>query len=450
MATQTGTKRILLNWRALSAAVCGGIILSACATTDAPPRPNRPIINQPQQPQPQPRPQPEMPDPGIENPKPETPAVEPEAPVMSRGGLTPPHMQGRDVKRLALLLPFSARSDRLREEAGSMFKAAEMAVFSRDEADVVLIALDTGGTAQGASSATQAAIKSGADVILGPVLARSVRASSQASKGSGIPVIAFSTDQTVAGDGTYLLSFPPEAEVKRIVEYAASTGVERFAFIGPQGAYGKRVFDAYQKTVGTVGGAVTASESYDGNDISVMQGPSKKLADQFKAHEARTKGRDRMAFEAILLPEGGTALRSLAPLLPYYDIDPAEVQFLGTGLWHKEDTAREPALNGGIFAGPPQDARRQFQDAYDRQYGEDASQLASLAYDAVNIGAFVAEGTPASRRARTEDEAGFYGADGLIRFTHQGTPDRGLAVYQIRNGQFIVIEPAPTTGTGPF
>jgi len=56
------------------------------------------------------------------------------------------HMEGRNVKRLALLLPFSSRSTRLREEAASMMKAAELSIFDRDEADVVLFSLDTGGT----------------------------------------------------------------------------------------------------------------------------------------------------------------------------------------------------------------------------------------------------------------------------------------------------------------
>lgn len=422
----------------------GTAVLSACATTDTTPQPERPVI---QAPKPDPRPQ--TPDPTIDQPEPKLPDIKPEEPVATRSGLTPPHMQGRDVKRLALLLPFSARSERLREEANSMFKAAELAVFSRNEADIVLIALDTAGTESGAVSATQTALQSGADVILGPILARSVRASALTAQRSGVPIIAFSTDQTVAGNGTYLLSFPPEAEVRRIVEYAASTGVERFAFLGPQSAYGRRVGTAYAQTIEAVGGQITASESYDGNDISVMQEPARKLANLFKAHEERTQGQDRMAFEAILLPEGGTALRSLAPLLPYYDLDPAEVQFLGTGLWNREDTAREPALNGGIFAGPPQESREIFALAYDRQYGEDASQLATLAYDAVNIGAFVADGAPRGRQARVEDSSGFYGTDGLIRFKADGTPERGLAVYQIRNGQFIVIDPAPTTTSGP-
>ncbi len=371
--------------------------------------------------------------------------MEPEEQIVTRDGLTPPHMAGREIKRLALLLPFSARSDRLREEAASMLKSAELAVFERDKADVLLIALDTRGTEDGARSATRAAIESGADVILGPVLARAVRGASREASRSGTPVLAFSTDQRVAGNGTYLLSFPPEAEVKRIVDFVAQSGAVNYAFIGPESAYGDRVRNAYVQSVRGVGGRITQNETYDGDDISVMQTPAKKLADAYKAGRSNT----RQVFEAIILPEGGTPLRSLAPLLPYYDVDPDDVQFMGTSLWHREETVREPALDGGVFAAPDQEARAAFTNAYDQRYGEEASRLASLAFDAVNVGAFVADGNPKSRRTRIEDGNGFFGVDGFVKFRANGTPERGLAVYQIQNGRFVMVDPAPSRSGGP-
>lgn len=444
MALLSAVRQIIFNGRLWIISALAAGLLTACATVPAGQPYPGPVAQGPVQQQPEPT-QPVIPD---TQPVPEI-EIEPKAPKIIRNGLTPPHMRGRDIKRLALLLPFSSKSDRLREEANSMLKAAEMAVFARNDADVLLIALDTAGTPEGSTSATRAAVKSGADVILGPVLARSVIAASAEARRTATPVVAFSTDQSVAGNGTYLLSFPPENEVKRIVEYAASTGTQNYAFLGPQSTYGQRVFEAYRRTVTSTGGKVTASEAYDGRDISVMQEPAQKIANFYKNREAKQTEQSRRPFEAILLPEAGTALRSLAPLLPYYDVDPADVQFLGTGLWHNEDIVREPALNGGVFAGPPQDTRRSFLESYDQRYGEEASRLASLAFDAVGVGSVIATGNPAGRHARAQDPAGFYGADGLLRFNRNGTPDRGLAIYQIQRGKFVVIEPAPRTAVGP-
>lgn len=365
----------------------------------------------------------------------------------NRQGLTLPHMAGRDTKRLALLLPFSSSSAGLREQANSMFRAAELAVFERDNADTVLIALDTKGTDSGARSATRAALSQGADVILGPIIAGNVKAASREARRSGTPVIAFSNDMNVADRGTYLLSFPPEAEVARVVNHAASEGATRFAYLGPDGAYGRRVRAAYERAVASVGGQITASETYSGNDISVMQEPARRLAQAYRDAELKARsngGLTPRAFEAILMPEGGTALRSLAPLLPFNGVDPRDVQFMGTSRWDDPDAAREPALDGGIFASADKDARAAFLSNYERAFGEEPSSLASLAHDAVRLGSFIADGDPKQREDRATGFEGFYGTDGFVRFSRAGQPERGLAVYSIRGGAFRVVDPAPT------
>ena len=450
-------------YKRVGLAFAAGLMATACTTTQAP-APTRgpgPIVERPPvDPTPQTQPDPETTSPDTNpNTGTETPAETPEpteqvstdpAPVFTRDGVTPPHMTGRNIKRLALMLPLSSGSARLREEANSMLKAAELAVFDHPEADIVLIALDSQGTEAGAKTAAKAAAKAGADVILGPILSDSVKAAGKEARRSDIPVIAFSTDQTAAGRGTYLLSFPPEAEVERVVEYVASEGVTRFAYIGPQSEYGQRANAEYQQAVARAGGQITASESYNGRDITVMQEPAARMASVYVEREKETGGRGEQAFQAILLPEGGTPLRSLAPLLLYNNINNSTVQFMGTGLWNRADTAKEPALNGGIFAGPDKESRARFADKYDRAYDGDPSSLATLAYDAVIAGVIIADGDPRARRARAEDPQGFYGADGLVRFRGDGTPDRGLAIYRIEGGQFVVVEPAPKTATGSF
>ena len=123
---------------------------------------------------------------------------------------------------------------------------------------------------------------------------------------------------------------------------------------------------------------------------------------------------------------------------------------MGTSLWHREEVVREPALKGGVFAGPDMEARANFNAKYDATYDEEPTRLSSLAYDAVNIGAYIASAKEEDRIAQLTDNAGFYGVDGLIRFTEGGTPERGLAVSQIRNGRFVIIDPAPRTSDGAF
>ena len=58
--------------------------------------------------------------------------------------------------------------------------------------------------------------------MLGPLFAANVQAAAGPARAAGKPMIAFSTDASVAARGTYLLSFLPQAEVDRVVDEAVA------------------------------------------------------------------------------------------------------------------------------------------------------------------------------------------------------------------------------------
>ncbi len=92
-----------------------------------------------------------------------------------------------------------------------------------------------------------------------------------------IPVIAFSTDANVASHGVYLLSFLPESDVGRIVQYAASAGKRSFAALIPDNPYGTVVEAAFKQDVARRGGQVVALEHYP-HDKAAMAVPVKSVA----------------------------------------------------------------------------------------------------------------------------------------------------------------------------
>src|SRR5207237_10023457 len=121
---------------------------------------------------------------------------------------------------------------------------------------------EDGGSGQGAQQGTQQALEQGAEMILGPLFAQSVPATAQLARARGVPGIAFSTDSSVAGRGVYLLSFLPESDVNRIVEYSASVGKRSFAALLPENAYGNVVEASFKQAVGRRGGRIIAFEKY--------------------------------------------------------------------------------------------------------------------------------------------------------------------------------------------
>lgn len=383
----------------------------------------------------------------------ETPPEVPEEPVKEDiVGLIPPHMEGRDLVRVALLLPFSSENSGARSESLRLLRAAELALFERAGSNLVMIPKDTQGTPDGASAATLAVIEDGADLIIGPLFGSSVRAVGEIAREADVPVIAFSTDATTAGDGVYLLSFPPEMEVARIVEYTSRQGVERFAYLGSQNRYGMAVNSALRDNAAMNAASLTAEAFYTG-DVEAMSRAASRLADgvfeELSAEDARKLRQTEWVpdpnaeFQAVLLPEGGVRLRALGPLLISNAVDPLVVRFIGTGLWNDDSLLREPALHGGWFAGPDRTVRERFETAYEAAYGNEPSRIASLAYDAMALAAHLDGGEEGYSREALEDEQGFYGADGLFRFLSTGQIERGLAIYEIRSRGFREIEPAP-------
>jgi len=152
-------------------------------------------------------------------------------------------------------------------------------------------------------------------------------------------------------------------------------------------------------------------------------------------------------YDALLLPEGGARLRALAPLLPYYDIDPEKVHFLGTGLWDEPGLGAEPALSGGWYAAPPPAPRADFEKRFQDLYRRAPPRLSTLGYDATALAAVLARGEHGAdfSPAALTNPSGFAGVDGIFRLRPDGLVQRGLAVLEIHRDGNVVIDPAPET-----
>ena len=125
-------------------------------------------------------------------------------------------------------------------------------------------------------------------------------------------------------------------------------------------------------------------------------------------------------FDALLIPEGGARLRSIAPLLGFYNIDTTKVKLLGSALWTDPNLATEPALIGAWFASPSADCWAGFSQRYRATYASDPPRLASIAYDAMTMAVILAKiGNDFSDAILTRAD-GFTGVDGAFRFRPDG------------------------------
>jgi hypothetical protein len=258
--------------------------------------------------------------------------------------------------------------------------------------------------------------------------------------------------------------------------YAKAQGQGRFAVMAPTNATGDAAASAAQKAAQQLGAELVRVQRY-GTPGDLVQ-PIKRLGDFDARHQALAAERGRLGsqaqagdtdaaaalrrlgnaetfgdlpFDALLIAEGGARLRELAPLLPYYDIDPGPVRFLGTGQWDEPGLGREPSLVGAWYAASDPESRAVFESRFRDLYGRSPPRLATLAYDAVALAAVLGKraGTQPFSRAALTSPSGFAGVDGLFRLLPEGVAERALAILEITRGGAHVIDPAPTTFQTP-
>lgn len=328
--------------------------------------------------------------------------------------------------RVALLVPQTGPDALVGE---SIANATTMALLDSRSDRVRITIYDTG---TGAAAAANQAIAEGNKLILGPLLADDVRAVQSIAQAANVPLISFSNDSSVAGNGTYLLGFEPGQSVTRVVAHARAQGMTRFGALVPRSVYGERALAAMRAAVSASGGTLVSSQSYD-RSATGLSGSARQLA----------RGG---ATDAILIADSGqTAIRAV-PLLRAGGASSSRI--LGTELWNTEGAlAGNAAMQGAWFASVSDTLFGQLSSRYRERYGRAPYRIASLGYDAVLLTVrMTRDWRPGTNfpQNRLFAEDGFGGIDGIFRFDSRGIAVRALEVSEVRNGGFAVIDAAPT------
>lgn len=352
-------------------------------------------------------------------PEPEPVRQEEPPPEPTLPGLPPE--ENRD--RVAVLVPLSGANAGVGQ---SIANAANLALLDTGGERIRISVYDTAKA--GAAAAANEALAEGNGLFLGPLLAEDVRAVSAIAGRAGVPVVAFSNDVSVAGNGVFLMGFTPRQSVARVVDYARSTGLERFAALTPNGIYGRRAAQAM--AAATSGSRLVGIQSFDRDAASI--------------HAAVARLNGQGDYDAVLVADSG---RTAALAVPSIRAVSARARILGTELWAAEaGVGQTPALRGAWYAAVSDTMFNQLRTRYRARYGSSPYRLASLGYDAVLLAVRVAKdwrvGRPFPARA-LRDPGGFAGVDGAFRFGADGVAERALEVREVTATGTIVLSPAP-------
>lgn len=348
--------------------------------------------------------------------------------VIPKGPGTPPPPEGpgdglpsdKMRQRIALLVPLSGPGGALGQ---SVANATTMAVLDTNAQTVRITTYDTAG---GAAAAATQAMRDGNRLILGPLAGDDVHAVSAVARAAKVPLITYANDPQVAAPDVFVLGTTQDSAILRVVEFAKSKGMTRFALLAPKGEFGTRATAAYTDAVRTAGGRLVASDSYERGNNSVLSA----------AARLKAKG----GFQAVLIADTPKIAAQAATRL-------RGIKLLGTDLWSGDPLASSsPALRGAWFAALSDGRYRQFAGSYQARFGAAPYRQATLGYDSVLLTVRIARdwrlGSPFPI-ARLTDRGGFLGLDGPFRFSADGLSQRALEVRETRAGGVTIVSPAP-------
>ncbi|MBB04334.1 MAG: penicillin-binding protein activator [Pseudooceanicola sp.] len=363
-------------------------------------------------------------------------------PVALGGGVggNGPSIDASQPVTVALLVPKSGSSgDAL--VSSSLENAARLAIADLNGPQIDLRVYDTGGNEAQTVSVTNRAIADGAKIILGPLYGGNANAAGLAAAPSGVNVMAFSNNSSLAGGNVFILGHTFANTARRLTSFAARQGKRKIVTVSAQNTAGELGRQAIAAAAASSGARIVGNVSYNYSQQGVVD-----AVNQVKATV------DANGADAVFLTSNtDAALPFFAQLLPEKGVNPAVTQYMGLTRWDvPSQTLDLPGLQNGWFALPDPTLSAQFANRYSAAYGAQPHPLAGLAYDGIAaIGALVKKGSRnALSRGSLTQGAGFQGVNGVFRFQSNGVVERGMAVATIRNKQVVVIDPAPRSFGG--
>jgi len=359
------------------------------------------------------------------------------------GGLTGATGQQIDPNApvpVALLVPRGgSASDNLL--AKNLENAARMAIRDLEGVQIDLRVYGTAGKASTAASAAAQAVTEGAKIILGPVYGEAANAAGVAVAESGVNVLSFSNNTTIAGGNVFVLGPTFTNTANRLVSYAKRAGKDKIVVLHANNLGGQLGRNAIRQAIEEQGATLSGDIEYALSQEAVIA-----AVPRVKAAMASSG-----ANALFMTANSSTALPLLSELLPRAGVRNSDAQYIGLTRWDiPAQTLALPGIQGGWFALPDPGASAAFAARYNTAYGARPLDIAGLAFDGVAaIGSLVqSKKRNALTSAALTQGAGFRGANGIFRLLPDGTNQRGLAVATVRGNQVVLLEGAPTAFRG--
>ena len=365
--------------------------------------------------------------------------------------------------KIGILLPLSGKHSKI---GNSLLKAAKLSLNKTKNPHIKLFIKDTEDNNINIITSYYDLINEDVDIILGPLFSKNIEIIKPISEDEDIVTITFSNNSEIKNENTFISGLTPENEIKEVFKYALSKGSKKFGLILPNNEYGIRAKKLIQRVVDENNGEVVQYVIYNPTKPDFYE-VSKKIANynqrkldlEKKLEELKNKNtivsekeytilknKDTLGeldFDSIFIgAENVKHISMLASILPYYDVDPKKVLYIGNSLWAHNIALKEPALEKGIFPNLSKNESGNFELEYYSTFNEKPHQIAYLAFDLVGLISNLHRNNQEINITNLTSGNGFIGTNGLFKFKVNGDIERSLSIFQIKDQKLIEIKKA--------
>ena len=370
--------------------------------------------------------------------------------------------------KIATILPLSGKNAKIGK---SMLNSINLSLFDNDRNNnIELVIFDNKSSSYNSKKSIKKIAQEGINIVIGPIFTQSVEAISSFASENNIIILSFSNNSDLIGiDGIFLAGFSPEQEIDRITSYLIENEKNNFSVISPNNQYGIRIAKTLREILKIKDANFISSKFYirNKNDFSKISQEilnSYIVSEDFKNYEEELleiedeeerKIREleilaehKIYTDVVLIAESSQEKAAkIAEEIFVNNIDGRVIQIIGTNHWHKSAFLEKETLDESLFAGPSDRYYSIFKEKYNQIYQQNPIRINSIAYD---VTAFIADLLDRNKNNPTpitateivdyNDKKGYRGIDGLFRFLPNGIVERNLAILQIKQNEFEVVE----------
>ena len=344
----------------------------------------------------------------------------------------------------------------------SLLNASQLALYTSKNSNINFIVKDVGET-KNLTKSFYELVNDDVELIVGPVFSEKLKVLNPMSRDEKVKLISFSNNIDITSKNLSAFGLSPEDEIEKLFRYCDSKNLKRIKVILPENIYGNKIKDKilnlkrldlnidskffyydpknpdFYKVSKRVANYETRKENLK-NEISRLSEFTDEIS---RAKIKKLKKLDtygELNFDALLIIVNKfDELISFSSVLPYYDVDPKKIQYLGTSTWNRTAIVKEPSLNGGIFTDIDQDSLEKFINHYEKYFKEKPHELAAFAFDIIGLIAKLQSKDGSLTKLKTIETVSYSGVTGKFRLLNSGGTSRTPEIYKIKNETIVKL-----------